>query len=853
MQKENRKGLALGAVFALVASLFGTVPAASASEVNDAHMEIYPEAGTAFTGLLVDDFSIYLQLDSGVTNANFTESKLVWQIEKAAGTLDLHYSVSERATVANLGSTASSQVLNAASTSVTLSASVSADANSFLTGLTLRASTASGITSASPAMTVTITAFIDDQGIANGTRDPGEWYSQQTITLIPTNDVAATVTLTQNTEGDVKVTASAAISTGLNWDQVNGKFFLAMSSSGSIYTANRDATATGSHLSGATVGDRNGVVSQSFTVVNVSGSDTVGAALRYVTSGTAATIYDGFIIGSAVSKTITEVAINSLALSVVKSADVTASATPYTVRPNQPFTVKALTKTSSTTVSAVTVTFTVAESGMSWPTKYLVVAGATTVTTDSATIEVDAVSGADGYASITVTPVGFAAGDSFTVDAEVGNVGASAITINAAAPAYTVVNDYDLLKTAAGTGVVASYKVKDQWGQLSSRTDQRLKITRGGTGFAYATTVSYVSVVAGVASFTFTPSPVAKTGSATIKAELEYYDADSNVYSDGGTDDSNITVNVSGDADGFTTSNVATLSVSVSYVADSGYVWSSTMSGTVVNGGSAVLVSAPGLVLQDVATGDTASGAITVRANSSGVFEIYAAGEKSGTYPVTFTNGAGSPTSEVVVDDPASDQGVAIVWDTTEITAGKTKIVTGTLVDTNSNAVDTTAVGATSGDSGTASIVVTYAGTAGIPVGTMPTETDANGQFKVSILTSAADSGTFTLTAVYLPQGASTVAAKKLTSVQSISVGEAAASSSDQKVNAGSFKGYVAVYAKGYAGQRMSAKIGNDWVVVESLASNFERVVDFTGAGYTIAVRIYIDRVLVDTITVTTK
>ena len=75
----------------------------------------------------------------------------------------------------------------------------------------------------------------------------------------------------------------------------------------------------------------------------------------------------------------------------------------------------------------------------------------------------------------------------------------------------------------------------------------------------------------------------------------------------------------------------------------------------------------------------------------------------------------------------------------------------------------------------------------------------------------------------------------------------------DIKVNAGSFKGYVAVYAKGYAGQRMSAKVGNDWVVVPVLASNFERVTDFTGAGYTVAVRIYIDRVLIDTITVTTK
>jgi len=77
--------------------------------------------------------------------------------------------------------------------------------------------------------------------------------------------------------------------------------------------------------------------------------------------------------------------------------------------------------------------------------------------------------------------------------------------------------------------------------------------------------------------------------------------------------------------------------------------------------------------------------------------------------------------------------------------------------------------------------------------------------------------------------------------------------SSDQKVNAGSFKGYVALYAKGYAGQRMSAKVGKDWVVVPALASNFERVVEFTGAGVDVAVRIYIDRVLMDTINLTTK
>jgi hypothetical protein len=250
--------------------------------------------------------------------------------------------------------------------------------------------------------------------------------------------------------------------------------------------------------------------------------------------------------------------------------------------------------------------------------------------------------------------------------------------------------------------------------------------------------------------------------------------------------------------------------------------------------------------------GNTASDTITLPGSSNGVITFYVTGRLAGTFPITLTAGSVSTTSEIVVLPARSDDGSSIVWDTTSITAGKTKIVTGTLVDANGNPVNTTAAGSAAGDSGTASIAVTYAGSAGIPVGSMPTETDADGKFQVSVLTSAADSGTFTLTAVYSPQGAATVASKKVSSVQAITVG-AGEASSDQKVNAGSFKGYVAVYAKGYQGQRMSAKIGNDWVVVESLASNFERVVDFTGAGYTIAVRIYIDRVLVDTITVTTK
>ena len=77
-----------------------------------------------------------------------------------------------------------------------------------------------------------------------------------------------------------------------------------------------------------------------------------------------------------------------------------------------------------------------------------------------------------------------------------------------------------------------------------------------------------------------------------------------------------------------------------------------------------------------------------------------------------------------------------------------------------------------------------------------------------------------------------------------------------QKVNAGSFKGYVAVYALGYEGSRLSAKIGNDWVIVDAIPArdnNLFRLVDFTGAGYDINVRIFIDRELMRTVPLLTK
>jgi hypothetical protein len=100
---------------------------------------------------------------------------------------------------------------------------------------------------------------------------------------------------------------------------------------------------------------------------------------------------------------------------------------------------------------------------------------------------------------------------------------------------------------------------------------------------------------------------------------------------------------------------------------------------------------------------------------------------------------------------------------------------------------------------------------------------------------------------------AATPVAQVLTFNQSIVVGGAAtAPATDQKLTVGSFKGFVAIYALNYTGQKLSAKVAGKWLVVNSL-SRFQRVVRNTGAAIPIVVDLYIDGKLVRTENIVTK
>jgi uncharacterized repeat protein (TIGR02543 family) len=66
------------------------------------------------------------------------------------------------------------------------------------------------------------------------------------------------------------------------------------------------------------------------------------------------------------------------------------------------------------------------------------------------------------------------------------------------------------------------------------------------------------------------------------------------------------------------------------------------------------------------------------------------------------------------------------------------------------------------------------------------------------------------------------------------------------KVNVGTFNGNVVLYLKGFENQRISAKIGNNWVVIPVSSGTFARQVVTVGLGYELRVRLYVNRKLVE-------
>jgi len=837
---KNRKGLALGAVFALVASLFVASAPAQASE--DAAV-IFPTTGTATqtTMLITEQYDFTIRFGTGVaaalrTYAPDTSAGFGVIITKPAG-VTISANANGAGAVQSTGTDTtgtSMEVLVESSTSPTLAISLS------------------NKTSVSPAVSITVQAFLDLD--RDGTHDAGEPLgNSMTINFVPWTAMGTALTLQQPVSGDRGATASFRVTPGtINWSQLDNDFSIEVESTNddSSATASSDVSAveltnlttvTSTTSGEVTTKAANYSVSATLNTAPFTASPTVeslSAVVKYGTAIVASSAVLAVQAQSAANVTISPVTGVNAKLTGESAAE---------ARFNSAFSVRAYAYSASATTSvAVATAITVSgQAQLEFGDNAGVVLNGVTYTS-SARLAAAGFTLPAGTTTFEVSTFGQTDGGADTLTLEISSqLLSDDLVITFEGTAFTVVYPSATVSGAAGASKAFTMTVEDQWGANPSRTDLRVAATvalGGSTSDAV-----YGSVVAGSTTVTVTPVPSTRTGSATVTFQLQRFNQDSQAWENIGTTDSaawNVFSYAAG-TDAFT-SRTASISASISYGVN--LSWSATaIAVRVVNSFSDVVVSAPGLMIQNAdLTTQTASDTLTVNAASGQTVNLKFTGRTAGTYTVTFTNGTATTTSQVVVNPARDADGATITFDTTAIAAGSTKLITGTLVDANGNPVNT---------SGSATILVTYVpgGNAGIPIGVMPTETDADGEFTITVLTGANDSGTAVVSATYYKLGAATPVAQVLTFNQSIVVGGAAtAPASDQKLSVGSFKGFVAIYALNYTGQKLSAKVAGKWLVVNEL-SRFQRVVRNTGAGFTIKVDLYIDGAFVRTETVVTK
>jgi hypothetical protein len=420
---------------------------------------------------------------------------------------------------------------------------------------------------------------------------------------------------------------------------------------------------------------------------------------------------------------------------------------------------------------------------------------------------------------------------------------------------------------AAGSSYDMRVLVADQWGTVGDSADYRLKVSGSGVN------AGFYSLTSGIASITINDSQVSTDFDTAIELQKK---GTTGVFADLATAVS-VTVNTKTDdnpgillgADGsslygFDGSETADLSDAValkaiverdtrtSFVVQPVYTNSVVVTGKIVDdasktalGGAVVTVSGPSNILFSAGSVES-RGSITFLADEGlGEWDVTLRSTTAQTDTViTVTSMGVSSTTKVSFVGAGIGEGTSLVVTMpAAVKPASTFQVKALLTDAYGNGVNTGDV-----------MKVTYSGP-GIVYGTLPTETDANGAFQFSVLLGSNDTGTVSVTVSY-DQNADGdyLDTKDLTTVGTTAITATGVAASETKVNVGSFKGYVALYAKGYAGQKMSAIVAGKWIVVESLASDFERVVRFTGAGYSITTKIYIDGVQIgDAFTTMTK
>lgn len=821
-QNSTRRGLAWAAAASLIASLFGAMPASA-----DANISLTPAKGTS-TGMFIDQvFSLKAATLNATTDASV--GKLKYQIEKSATAGALLWTASSIA-----GDSMTPGNGASVSAAATMSVVVPVSATAVGTAKNIFSMKLNDVTTSSASVDVKVTAFIDNDN--DGVLDDSEPREAVTVNFLKYSSVTANVALTQPIVGDTKIKATGSIS-GINTDQLSTGYL-------SIKTV-LSSSATASSVSGTATG---GSVSPALTDHLSNGAATITSSTFVVgVSVSAQAVFNSQLLGTAAVAAVKDRSITAWTISPVKGDNAKASGSAEVeARVNSAFkvTVKAL--TNSTAVASVPGTLTLTTSETLSSTKYITVNGSNLTTSAGVTnYELALTTGAAGTVDVEVSTTGFGDNDTFSFVVTGQNLSTSSMMVTRT-PVFTVKNlDGDSKLAGMGATTALNWSVVDQWSVLSKRTNQRLSfVVTNPTGMAAKLDAVAVSAGKVTANLVATPSTVA--GTIEVYAKLQEQNQDTGIFSDMSFTATTVSVIVSSSAPAFSTKPAASYSSSISY----GTVWSYSplvAAGAIKTslGGASVTITGTDVIFwYDDAT---YSGTVTIPTNASGNLEAFKlASRKAGTKVLTFKVGTTETTASYVVDEAIFDTGTNIAVSTQYIDADAATQVTVTLTDANGNPVQT--YGATSG-----SVAIDYVSNKGGAIlGSIDGKTNAKGQFSFTILTGGNDNGSGTLTVTYNKNGTATATKDVITKAFTMTVGKAPVAAAEGKLTVGSFKGFLAIYASGYEGKKLSYKVAGKWGSVASLKS-FQRVVRKTGAGFTVKVDLYVDGSLVKSETVTTK
>jgi hypothetical protein len=752
----TRKGLALGALVALGSSVIAG-PAYAVDPVS-----LVPTTGTAYTTIIGETFNLKSQFTDAAQLASETLKFVITDS-------------SEKLTVSGVTRNATTK------TFITTDAGNDPITPGAVNDLAISATSATGTT----AFSVTVQAWLDFD--ASGTINNGEAASEvRTVKFVPASASGAAVTWSALTIGDASASAKITFNSDINVNQLTPvKYGIAF---GKVIASGNDAGKTES------AGGRGNWVSGSTDSGDSVDVDDATAATALVAKDSISTVTPGTYVAQAlvqVSGGVYKQLGDAVYYTPAKVVAYTVDAPNATVGDNvsadgRDFKVRTGTKslaisakvtkssdaTEVTQVAAAGIVATVTVSVDTIDSADTISVGGVSFAGAKGSKTFTATSDADGKFNFTVESLSGAKNTNLYVTIKVAGLGSTRTvnyrwvdaTITAGALTDTIVGSGATRQIVKGGAVSIKYALKDDFGKLVSGSNYRLQVVAAGTGTDATTARVQPTFVDGYATASFTDGSTA-AGTVSVVADLQVLDANNAWVS---TYDKSLLLvqlaQVSVSVKVLAVApvvNAITIAKSVnSYsldakdfvTGDSNYARvtrpayttdATTISGDVVDvlgagiAGQEVTVSAAGIQLES--DGVYAVGSITVVTGTNGVYTVSARSHTAGKVVFTATTGSVSKTVTVTFNAAAANSGTKLVVDApASAVPGKSVTVKATLTDKWGNVVDSAAD----------KIAFTATG-AGYFVGTLPTQTDAEGVASATFVTQPGDAGTVKFSVKY--------------------------------------------------------------------------------------------------------